>query len=356
MKNEDKVREPEFFEDDFSLIREDDNTPSVENDDPEEVEEEEEEIPQEVPQEVLQPKMEVEVDVDENVFQVHYDMLKDTGILILPEDYKFEPTEEGLKSALEASKEMIWQEVAKEREANLDPTGKALLEYLSEGNGRDIEGFISLYSQPDFSKLTIEEDDDDLQENIMRVYLKNTTKYSEEKIEKEIAKYKLDNETYTRSTEALQELAEMQEMQKKEFLENSKRQEENRIKELDEARKMFSKTIQSSKDIKGIPFSPEDSVVLTDAIFKPIKDNEGNVTTKFNQKLMSALNDPSKTAILAKILEKDFDFTFMQRDVKTKVNSDLKSKLEKSIKTRTGTSVTSKSGFDWDSVSLIKEK
>lgn len=351
-------REPEFFEDDdLSLAPiEDEVDDEVETETetpPTPAEEEEEE---EIDTTVRAEEEETSTD-DDNIYKVNYELLKESGALVLPEDFEFEATEEGFSKALEASKEHIKTQVIEELTGSLPKAGVELLNYMLQTGTDDISGFLEAQKEPDFETLEFTEEDEAVQEDLVRIYLANTTKYSPERIEKEISRYKLDGELYTQASEAKTELATMQKEYKEALIEQDKERQRLEKEQYDNAVKSFAKTIEDNTELYGMTFSKEDAKNLTDSVFKPVKTKDGRVTTKFNMKLQEALTDPKKTAVLAKLLESDLNLESVKKPMQTKVVKDVKSKLDKAVSGYLkGKTPQTKGGFDWGSATLVKQK
>ena len=348
-------RQPEFFEDDEEIFlapvdEEEEDKQETPPNPP--VEEEEEE---EIDKTVVAEKDEEE-DFD-NIYKVNFDLLKESGALVLPEDFEFEATEEGFSKALEASREHIREQVISDLTSNLPKAGVDLLNYMLETGTDDISAFLESQKEPDFEALEIAEDDEAIQEDVLRIYLSSTTKYSPERIEKEIARYKLDGDLFTQASDAKTELAAMQKDYKAALAEQEKERSRLEKEQYDNAVKSFSKVIEDNSEIFGLEFSKEDAKRLTESVFKPFKTKEGQVTTKFNVKLQEALSDPKKTAVLAKLLESDLNLEALKKPLQNKVAKDVKVKLEKATNGYLkGKTPQTKGGFDWDSASLVKYK
>lgn len=347
-----EIRQPEFFDDDeLSLV------PSTEEE-PKEEEKEEGEI--ETPGKEEEEEEEISTTVtaeDAEFYNTHFELWKERGVLALPDDYKFEASEEGLNKALEDSRAYIKEQVLDELSSSLPAKGIELLNFMIETGSDDISAFIESQREPDFSTLEVDEENEDLQENLVRLYLKNTTKYSDDRIEKEITRYKLDKELFTQATEARTELAAIQ----AEARENAKKAaadaEAERKRQAKEATEHFHKTVSELTEYNGLQFTKEDARNITESIFKPIKDSQGNVTTKFNQKLEEVLRDPKKTAVLAKLLEKDLNLEQFKKPLEKKAAATLKQKLDRAaLPVPKGKSTTDANGFDWDSVTLVRNK
>lgn len=350
-------REPEFFEDDeLSLAPIDAEEREVE-----EVEESEEitdnpPTPEEEEEETIDTTVRADEDED-NIYKVNFELLKESGALVLPEDFEFEATEEGFTKALEASKDHIRTQVLDELTSQLPKSGVELLNYMLQTGTDDISAFLEAQKEPDFETLEFAEEDETIQEDVIRVYLSNTTKYSPERIEKEISRYKLDGELYTQASEAKTELAAMQKEYKEQMVEMEKERAKKEKEQYDAAVASFSKTIESTSEFNGIPFTKEDAKRLTESVFKPVKTKEGRVTTKFNMKLEEALMDPKKTAVLAKLLEADLNLESFKKPMQTKVVKDVKTKLDKAVNSyMKGKTPQTKGGFDWESASLVKNR
>lgn len=244
--------------------------------------------------------------------------LLDEGRLLLPDDYEYEDTEEGLKQAFEDSEKFRNQLAFQEA-----------INYLTSKEGLDLikvkESVLKIdsYENLDIEKLSEDDmlnvikefykakdyDDSDI-EGILEDLIGN-----DNKIEKELnvaTKYlkKEEQKAIQKETEAIAKRRE---------------QEEQAYKE---SQALLKNKLKESSGYKGYIINESNKDRIFNATYKPIKLPDGNVTTEINKRLSDALNDPEKYMVLSDILLNDFDFSSMIK----KEESKAVEKVKKSIR------------------------
>lgn len=272
---------------------------------------------QEDPEEEGEP---IEGDVDTEYVKGIYEYLREQQLLAVPDDFEFNPSEEGLKEALEKTKENLYSSFLEE----VPPEGKELLEYYRSG-GRDIQEFMAMQQEPDYESIAVE--DEDIAKAIIYNYYKATTAFSDQRIEKELQRLEENQELLEIAEESRQELQKIQTHRKAQLIEENKLRKEEQKKALEEAKQKVSKVVKA-KNIRGIQIEEKEGEALMQSIFTPIKTKDGSVTTTLMMRLMQALSDPEEILILSKLASQDFKMDFLLPAAKVKANKDLTQKLK----------------------------
>lgn len=301
------------------------------------------------PEEPAEPAAEdVDSDEEDEALKLNYEYLKGLGALYLPDDYQFKATEKGFEEAVKTSNENLQKALFDGMFEDMPEEGKALLSYYANG-GTNVKEFISVHSRPDYTKVDLE--DETVQEAIVREGLKRTTKFSDAKIEREIESLRYSFRLREAAEENQSELSRLDNEEKAALAERAKIDAAEQQKAIKAEIAELSKTIKSVKDINGIPITEKDEALVINSLYNPIKLTDGTKTTSFNYKLNQALADPKRRALLAKLVETDFDFSYLARKTKTEATVSLKDKLKETARFK-GSTTGARSGFDIDSVDL----
>lgn len=338
------AEELDFFELDFSDSPVEQTTIVVET--------EEEEIETETPEVIESEEEHVEVPLEEDedeVIKANFEFLKTQGALFLPDDYEFKATAEGLEKAVADSAENFRQAAIGEMFEAMPQEGRDLLQYYLNG-GTDVKSFMELYAEVDLEKVDLESEES--QEWAVRQLLKETTKFSDARIERTIEQYKDDMRLKEEANEALPELIALRDARKKEFIESEKIRNAEIRKKAEEQRLEFQNILSSVKEINGIPYTKEDSVKAIAAIYNPVRLSDGSVTTMFNYRLEKALSDPKTVALLNKLLESDFKLDTVVRKKTTDATESLKKKLKDAQKFKGGVDTRTTGDFDFSKATL----
>ena len=288
------------------------------------------------------------VEDEDETLKLNYEYLKGLGALHLPEDYQFKATEKGFEEAIKASNDNLQKALFDGLFEDMPEEGKALLNYYANG-GTNVKEFVSLHSRPNYSKVDL--DDETAQEAIVRESLKRTTKFTDAKIEREIEALRYSFRLREAAEEGQTTIAQMDAEERAALAERAKLEAVEQEKAVKAEIAELSKTIKSVKEVNGIPLSDKDEALVINSLYKPIKLTDGTKTTSFNYKLNQALADPKKRALLAKLVETDFDFSYLARKTKTEAAISLKDRLKETKRFGSGRTGSS-SGFDSDSATL----
>lgn len=243
--------------------------------------------------------------------------LLEEGKLLLPDDYEYEDSEEGLKQAFEDSEkfrnELAFQEA---------------LKYLTSKEGLDlIKVKDSVLKIDSYENLDVEKLSEDDKLNVIKEFYK-AKDYDDSdiegiledligndiKIERELnvaTKYlkKEEQKTIQKETEAIAKKREREEQDYK------------------DSQNLLKNKLKESNGYKGYIINESNKDRIFNATYKPIKLPDGNITTEINKRLSDALNDPEKYMVLSDILLNDFDFSSMLKKEESKATEKVKKSI-----------------------------
>jgi hypothetical protein len=313
------------FVDDFELIDDNEITEPTEQENPTEQSQDEtsDEEPQLIENIVTEddeddddiPSNPVADDDEFNPLKENFNFLKEQGLFVLPDDYKYDGTEEGFQKAVEDSKGEMFNLVANELYDKLPDELRDVVKYVLDG-GDDINSFVN-YSNDPFKDIDIY--DEDVRKDVLKTYWKGKG-LSDDKADKQATKsFDLGTDEEDAS-EALEELKQSYAANKQKLEAQAKVQKENEKKAEQEALNKLYKTLNDSKEIDGVEITDADRKSFKDFTQTRYKTNDNRVVTKFDAKLEEYLTDPGKFILLTKFLQNGYN-------VKTKTN-----KTEKEVK------------------------
>lgn len=291
-------------------------------------------------------KEEEGIEVTSEAFKPLAQFLKDEEVLSSLDIEKFDGTIEGLKDAFKTELEE-WKEGYKQ---SLHPAIKELQDRFEDGVPFDeLLGIKS--EQIRFDNIDDESiaEDEDLQKNILFYHLKETTNWSDTKIEKEVKRLSDVGEAPEEAKEALKELKVISKKAEEKLIADSKEQAKRDKDKADEnIRNINDFVTKTTEIIPGIKLSDKEKQTLITSVTKPveIKDN------KYISKVMKVREkDPIGFEIkLNYFIEKGFfdgKFDTILNTAKTKAVQDLeKQTLSKITKTGNNGIKTESTGSD----------
>jgi hypothetical protein len=255
------------------------------------------------------------------VFKAVSELFKSEGLI--------ENTFESAEEMVDVFSKVIKAEVDDYKES-LHPTLKELIKNFEEGV--PLEDLIThksaqvRYSNIEDSTL---EKDELLQKNLMKDYLSKTTKYSTEKINKELKRLEDLGELLDEAKTAKTELIEFEKEQEKKIIEQTKADREKAEKENAKIVKDIHKTIVSTKEIiPGIKLTEKE----TDKLFKMVTTP---AEVRGNQPISTASlmreKDPIKFDMTLNYLIELGVFDGKWDKIMTKAETKTVSKLEKQV-------------------------
>lgn len=293
-----------------------------------------------------EPATEEEPTPDSSQLTNYYEILKETNLISVPDDFEFDGTEESLEKAFEITRQSNEMAAAQSLWERLPEDFKPLIQYALKG-GTSLQDYVDAYSNP-LEKLDASTTEG--QRKIMLTYYKTTSKASDEKIGKMINRLEDDGDLETEALETLQELNELRAQQQHELLEQAEKDAADRrlraaqqVQALNESIEKFPDPVRQSK-IKAFFFN---------AVEKP----QGGKSTEFDLVLSSIKDNPQHLVQLADIfLEYDpkagFNLERYIKQGKTQATKKLSTLLEDKLNSKskvkgTGSESQTKDNFDW---------
>lgn len=240
---------------------------------------------------------EEEVEEDE-VIAKGYEIFKESVFKYLPEDYKFEATEEGFENALKAVEVSLFDNIHTKYLEQIGENDKArkYLDFLvaTEGQG-DFEKWMKVNST-DLSGYTEEDlQDTDVAKAVLTEYLKFQGMEDEDILVKlEDAE---DFGTLQKEAKiALKYIPKSQEKESEKLIKEYETQKKSR----DEVYESNYNILKQSAEQINLPKEKKQRVV--DAIMKPVRTQGGYETTEFNMILNTVQSNPEHIIQLASLL------------------------------------------------------
>lgn len=336
----------ENFKEEVEEVEEDKKKP--------EIKEEKEEKVEEVVEETTETEEEEEETTEEvELSEIGKTMssLLEKGILLLPDDYEYEDTEEGLQKAFEDS-ENFRNQLAFQEAVKYLTSKEGLDAFKIEKSIKKIES----YQNMDTETLKVDE-----KLEVIREFYKSK-EYEDADIDS------LIEDLAENDTKLAKELGiavkYLEKEEKKRIEVETKNAADKKVaqeKAYKESQNILKNKLQTTSDYNGYVINDANKDRIFNAIYKPIKLDDGNITTEFNNKLTEVLNDPDKVLVLADLLlnstEKGFDFSKMQKKAETIATKNIKKSIRDfkntNVKNKTnGKSGQSQSDFDLSKASL----
>jgi hypothetical protein len=290
-------------------------------------------------------------DVDEDsdpVIENYVKFLQENDLIDIPEEYDFKGKPDQLKEVFEHTKKARKEKVVAEVFEQLPEDFKPLFDYALKG-GSSIEEYMRTFSN-DLADLSL--DTEEGQKKILFQYYKETSPYSDEKIQRLISHFNDEDELRIEAEDAFNDLTKIRNERKAELLARTERQQEEYRQELERKTVELNRAIEETSAIH-----PQRKNKVKAFFFEPLKVDE-SVTTGFNATINSILSNPEHQAQLADILldysaDKGFSTDRPERRVKSKATQDFKSyiktKLDPKQAQRSSTSrAPETTSFNWD--------
>lgn len=263
----------------------------------------------------------IETEEDEVSIDKVMAKLLEEGKLMLPEDYEYEDTTEGLTKAFEDS-ENYRNQLAFQEAVN----------FLTSKEGLDLVKVkasvnkIDSYENLDVTKMS----EDDKLDVIKEFYKAKdyTDTELEDIIEDLIGNDSKIEKELTIATKYLTKEEKKIVQKEIEVAENKRKEEEESFKQSQE---LLKNKLKSSSDFNGYVITEGNKDRNFSAIYKPIKLPDGTVTTEVNQRLSKVLNNPDSFLVLTDLLMNmkgdNFDFSSMIKKEETKATEKVKKSI-----------------------------
>lgn len=260
-----------------------------------------------------------------------FNMLKDKGIIDYELDDDEELNDDTASDIIEDSFDKAVDNKFSEVLGNLDDERKELIKFISKGGNLDV---LASFVGNKNSSINIEKESD--QEKLIKKHLTETEFGDSDEIDAQIQFYK-DRGTLEKQAKKIFENIEKNQLADRQKA--LKSQEENIRKNKEQQRKYrqtLVDTLESNSEINDITFNRRDKD-LPNYINEPtiqIKDSDRKITP-FYRDLYTAMNDPKKMLVLAKIIKNDFDFSSIKNKAISTKTKEVKDNIERSKKDKT---------------------
>jgi hypothetical protein len=265
-------------------------------------------------------------DEDTERRQAYFDFLVSQQVVEIPEEFEYDGSLEKLEEALSLSRKKQQEKVYQDLFAALDPQAQEALNFALQ-TGQPLHAYYESLATPSLNYNPASPTD---QKKIVEQYLKETTRYSPEKITKTIALYEEEGILEQESQDALAELTQFYSQKQEEQatqLQAQRQAEERMLREKTEA---LAAAINTSSFIH-----PTRREKVRSFFFNPIQV-EQNQTTAFNLTINHILSNPEHQAQLADLLldynpEQGFTLDRFEKRLKSKATSSFKEDLDKAL-------------------------
>ena len=263
---------------------------------------------------------------DGSIYEDVYKDLKEAGIF---KHVELEDGEELDADRLyELQQEEIEAEVTSRLDAwasqELDEDAKAFIKFKIQGG--DTSKFFKTYQST--SEITLGDiEDEDYQDNLIRYQLQKEG-WDKDEIEDRLEFLTESNKKSKFAERYHDRLIKEQEKEKQALVKQAEEQRIRSKQQEEQFRTSIKETLDSNKEINGIKFTDKDKNNLINFLTKKEKLEDGRVITGFQKKLSESFNDPKKIALLAKILNDDFDFSSFEKSAITKKTKEIKRNIE----------------------------
>ena len=271
-------------------------------------------------------KTKKESTTDNTFYEDVYKDLKEAGI------FKHVELEDGEEldadRLFELQQEEIEAEVTSRLDAwasqELDDDAKAFIKFKIQGG--DTSEFFKTYQNT--SEITLGDiEDEDYQDNLIRYQLQKEG-WDKDEIEDRLEFLTESNKKSKFAERYHDRLIKEQEKEKQALVKQAEEQKIRAKQQEEQFRVSIKDTLDTNKEINGIKFTDKDKGNLINFLTKKEKLEDGRVITGFQRKLSESFNDPKKIALLAKILNDDFDFSSFEKSAITKKTKEIKRNIE----------------------------
>jgi hypothetical protein len=265
---------------------------------------------------------------DQNLVGV-FESLKESKALVVPEDFEFDGTAEGLSTAIESTFDSLRSSAQESLYNALDEDSRLALKYALVNK----KPLYSYYQENDtanfdYDAFDLEEEAD--QAEIMKVYLSKTTSLNETKINKQVDLYKNSGQLMVEAKDAYTELVAIQEEEKQKIeAELDKKQKDN----LRTALEVKQKRVEAINKLGDVEESRRKKLVAFVANDLYLNGRNQSPTTEINHYIQSIARNPEHLAQLANLLvdydpEKGIVLDRIVAKLSTKKAEDIKNKLD----------------------------
>lgn len=284
--------------------------------------------------------------------QEYYNFLTENNLLAPNEDFTFDGSSKSLSEALEQTNTNQQKAVAMSLWEQLPEDFRPLLQYGLSG-GTNVKDFLDTYSQDTIDVTTADLDDPQTQDELVREYYRQTTKHSDEKIEKLVSLLKAKGEVdYTSEVyDIAVELKDIQKQNREELTRQAVLQKQYNETKLKEERDELFNTIDN------LDLAPQRKGMIKSFVYA----NDRSSASRMDSTIQSIINNKEHFAQLADLLL-DYDsnkgFQIENRFTKkskTNALNDLEKRLSEKFsdsksKVSGSHSTSGSDNFDWGAI------
>lgn len=213
--------------------------------------------------------------IDTEDLNKYYEFLNEAGILKPSENFKFDGTAESLETAFAETKGNLQREAAMSIWDSLPDEYKPILQYAFSG-GKNVEQFLNTYKNGNIDYENLDLEDVDNQKEVLYQVYKNTTNFSDDKIEKLISALEKQGSLEEEAVAGVVELRSVQEKMREEL------QEQARLQQVANLEKEKENRILLSSKIKESPLSSERKSRLETFLFTNTKEGDNKMDATIN--------------------------------------------------------------------------
>lgn len=252
--------------------------------------------------------------------------LQEYDLIDIPEDYEFTGDPEQLQTILEHTKQARPAKAIETIFERLPDDFKPLFDYALKG-GTSLDEYLKVYNK-DIDNMSMDTPED--QKKILFTYYKETSPYSDEKINRLISHFNDEDELKVEADDAYNYLMGMRNKQREELLQQTEAQRVAEQARIEQQTISLNKAIEETNAIH-----PARKNKVKAFFFEPLQSNN-TVTTGFNATINSILSNPEHQAQLADILleynpEAGFSSDRLERRVKSKATQDFKTLVKSKL-------------------------
>jgi hypothetical protein len=278
-----------------------------------------------------------EPDKDDSITKKYYEFMKESNLLMVPDDFEFDGTNEKLTEAHETTLANMQQLAYSAIMERLPEEVQSLVQYSLKG-GKDYEAFLKQDNSFDISN-------EQGQISLIKHYYKNTVKWDDARIERYLSKTD-EGELAAEAESIKEELEESQSEQRKLKIAEQERLEKLAMEQQKAVQVKITDTIGNAGFIEDKRKQP-----LKNFIFNAVRKDDGKATD-FQRALNQIQTNPEHLIQLADLLM-DYDkvkglkYERFENKATTRVTKDLKAKLEQTVSKKLGSIGNSSKEIDW---------
>lgn len=276
---------------------------------------------------VLKPKKEKELEKVDSIFNDAYLDFKKEGM------FKHVEIEEGEVLNAASFYELQQQEIEAEVEekindwaSGLDEDAKQFIKFKREGGST--EEFFKFHSKGKDFDLEGDIYDEDYQDYIIRMKLRKDD-WEEDVIEETLRNLGENGQKEKQAEKFLSKFQKEEEANKEKLFKELEQQKAYAKQQEQAFNNNLRNVIKETNEINGFKFdAKEKEDIYNFLVVQKHKTSPTTAITDFQKNLGEALNDTSKVLILTKLLRNNFNFTELEKNIKTSKVKEIKSHLE----------------------------